>query len=101
MGWADEAIKELQASNTVQIRPKGNSMAGRIESGALVTIEPCDPATLEIGDAVLARVKGCMYLHLIKAIREGKKGRRFQIGNNKGLINGWTGTVYGKVVKVE
>ena len=45
------------------------------------------------------RVKGSDYLHLIKAIDRG----RFQIGNNRGGINGWVGegSIYGKAVKVE
>jgi SOS-response transcriptional repressor LexA len=101
MGWADAAISDLSEGILTQLCPKGNSMSGRIESGALVTIEPCDPITLKIGDIVLVKVKGRVYLHLIKAIREGKTGRRFQIGNNHGGVNGWTNMVFGKVIKIE
>lgn len=36
---------------------------------------------------MLCKVNGTEYLHLIKAIQ----GSRFQIGNNKGRINGWIG----------
>ena len=45
------------------------------------------------------RVKGNVYLHLIKAI----DGERFQIGNNRGGINGWVGAtaIYGIAVRVE
>jgi SOS-response transcriptional repressor LexA len=101
MGWADEAIRELQAGNTVQIRPKGNSMRGRIESGQLVTIAPCQAGDIENGDIVLAKVKGRMYLHLVAGTALAKGRRMFLIKNNRGRTNGWTGIVYGKVVKIE
>jgi len=101
MGWADEAIKELLAGNKVQIRPKGNSMAGRIDSGALVTLEPCPLGDIVNGDIVLAKVKGRVLLHLVGGIVDVKNRRRFLIKNNRGRTNGWTGIVYGKVVKIE
>jgi hypothetical protein len=74
-------------------------MRGKIESGQLCTVEPVDPASLQVGDIVLCKVNGRQYLHLIKAIQGG----RFQIGNNRGKINGWTsaGGIYGKCVRVE
>lgn len=100
MGWADAAIKELQAGNTVQIRPKGNSMSGRIESGQLVTIAPCASGDIAHGDIVLAKVKGRVFLHLVGGIMDVKGRRRFLIRNNRGRTNGWTGIVYGKVVKI-
>lgn len=61
-------------------------MQGKIESGKLCTVEPIeDYDTLEKGNIVLCKVNGSEYLHLIKAIQ----GKRFQIGNNRGRINGW------------
>jgi hypothetical protein len=74
-------------------------MKGKIESGQLCTVTPVDPTTLEVGDVVLCRVRGAEYLHLVKAIQ----GQRFQIGNNRGRINGWIGSnsIFGKCVKVE
>ncbi len=98
MAWADEHIKNLLDGKEVQFRPRGNSMAGRIESGQLVTVSPLIGITLKIGDAVLCKVSGNQYVHLITAI--DSKGR-FQISNNKGHINGWTKAVYGVVTKVE
>lgn len=101
-GWAGSAIQALEAGQTAQIRPKGGSMAGRVESGNLVTLEPI-PKDVEQpliqGDIVLVRVHGSVYLHLVKAIKDG----RYQIGNNRGGINGWVGLkqIYGKAVKVE
>ena len=74
-------------------------MVGKIESGQLCTVEPVDPATLDVGDIVLCKVNGSEYLHLIKAIQ----GPRFQIGNNRGKINGWitANSIFGRCVRVE
>ncbi|MGH7437414.1 MAG: hypothetical protein ACRENE_17185 [Polyangiaceae bacterium] len=75
-------------------------MAGKIESGQLCTVEPVtDHSTLKVGDIVLCKVHGTEYLHLVKAVQDG----RFQIGNNKGRINGWIGAnaIYGICLKVE
>ena len=98
MSWATKYIEKLISGETVQFRPRGNSMSGKIESGQLCTVQPISEE-LQKGDIVLCKVKGKQYLHLIKAIQ----GTRFQIGNNHGGINGWVGknSIYGKCVKVE
>ncbi|MBS1795723.1 MAG: S24/S26 family peptidase [Acidobacteria bacterium] len=99
MGWAIAYIAKLKSGETVEFRPRGNSMKGKIESGQLCTVEPVrDFESLEKGDVVLCKVNGREYLHLIKAIQ----GARFQIGNNRGRINGWVGTnaIFGKSVKI-
>ena len=99
MSWAKFAVEALQRGETVQIRPRGHSMKGKVDDGDLVTVAPCDPETLKVGDILLVRVRGNDYLHLLKA----RDKERFQIGNNRGGINGWVGknNVYGKAVKVE
>lgn len=100
MGWASGHIERLKRGETVTFRPRGGSMTGRIESGQLCTAEPvADHATLQVDDIVLCKVHGAEYLHLVKAIQ----GQRFQIGNNKGYINGWIGpnSIFGRCVKVE
>ena len=99
MGWATGHIEKLRAGETVSFRPRGESMAGRIESGQLCTVTPVDPAILRVGDIVLCKVNGRQYLHLIKAIQ----GKRFQIGNNRGRINGWVSgnAIFGKCIRVE
>jgi hypothetical protein len=99
MGWATPYIARLQRGETVQFRPRGHSMQGKIASGQLCTVAPVDPATLAVGDIVLCKVNGRQYLHLVKAIQ----GSRFQIGNNRGRINGWVsaGSIYGRCVRVE
>ena len=40
LGWATRYIEELQRGTTVQFRPRGNSMTGKIDSGQLVTVQP-------------------------------------------------------------
>jgi hypothetical protein len=99
MGWASFAVAELGKNQTVRIRPRGHSMTGKVNDGDLVTLAPCDKTQLQVGDIVLVRVKGNIFLHLIKAIN----GERFLIGNNRGGINGWVGpnAIYGKAIKVE
>lgn len=99
MGWAAVYIEGLRTGERVSFRPRGNSMTGKIESGQLCTVEPVDTTTLKVGDIVLCKVNGSEYLHLIKAIQ----GPRFQIGNNRGRINGWitSNSIYGKCVAVE
>ena len=99
MGWASGYIVKLRAGETVSFRPRGNSMSGKIESGQLCTVAPVDPDTLEVGDIVLCKVHGHEYLHLIKAIQ----GSRFQIGNNRGRINGWVSanSIFGKLISIE
>jgi hypothetical protein len=74
-------------------------MSPRIQSGQLCTVEPIAAATLRPGDIVLCKVRGAEYLHFVKAIQDD----RFQIGNNRGLINGWIGAsgIFGRLFKVE
>ena len=99
MGWAAEYIKQLTEGQTVSFRPRGNSMVGKIECGQLCTVTPTDSETLRVGDIVLCRVNGHEYLHLIKAVQ----GKRIQIGNNRGRINGWISaeSIFGRCVEIE
>lgn len=100
MGWATPYIAKLKNGETVSFRPRGHSMKGKIESGQLCTVEPiADFGELAKGDIVLCKVNGNEYLHLIKAMQ----GARFQIGNNRGRINGWIGanSIFGKCIKIE
>ena len=74
-------------------------MVPLIRSRQLVTVAPVDTARLEVGDIVLARVTGTVYLHRVTAIA----GQRVQIGNNRGRINGWTSRarVFGLCVEID
>jgi hypothetical protein len=99
MGWADFAKEALRRGETVQVKPRGHSMRGKVNDGDIVTLEPCVPESLTVGDIVLVRVHGNDYLHLIQAIDSG----RFLIGNNRGGTNGWVGAnaLFGRAVNVE
>lgn len=85
MSWASRYIEKLLQGESVQFRPRGNSMSGKIESGQLVRVVPLHDRAPRVGDIVLCKVNGTQYLHLVKAV----SGERFQIGNNRGRINGW------------
>ena len=100
MGWATRYIAKLTAGETVSFRPRGNSMTGKIESSQLCTVAPLTVADeIQVGDIVLCKVNGREYIHLVKA----KQGDRFQIGNNRGRINGWVGrnAIFGRCVRIE
>jgi hypothetical protein len=57
MGMLDAFAARVAAGQTVQFRPTGSSMVPLIRSRQLVTVEPVDPAKLQVGDIVLARVQ--------------------------------------------
>jgi len=100
MGWAAPYIEKLKLGETVSFRPRGHSMKGKIESGQLCTVKPIENIEkLQKGDIVLCKVNGNEYLHLIKAIQ----GSRFQIGNNRGRINGWisANSIFGICSRIE
>ena len=100
MGWATPYIAKLKLGEIVSFRPRGHSMKGKIESGQLCTVKPIENIeTLQKGDIVLCKVNGNEYLHLIKAIQ----GPRFQIGNNRGRINGWisANSIFGICTRIE
>ncbi len=99
MGWVNDARAELLAGRTVQVRPVGGSMRGRIESGQLVTLVPVTGSEVSVDDVVLVEWKGNCLLHMVKAI----DGGRLLIGNTLGKLNGWVNAaaVIGKVVAVE
>ena len=93
-------VKLLKEGQTVKFRGHGNSMQGRIESGQLITVEPIGDREIEVGNILVCKVEGRLWVHLCTAI--GNDGR-YQISNNKGFINGWTTykNIFGIVVKIE
>jgi hypothetical protein len=99
MGWATHYIARLAQGERVRFRPLGTSMQPKINSGDWCTVEPVDDARmLAVGHIVLCTVRGKQYLHLVKAVDNG----RFLIGNNRGHLNGWIQTrgVHGRLVSV-
>lgn len=101
MGMMEAVAARVAAGNTVEFRPTGSSMAPLIRSRQLVSVVPVDPALVEVGDIVLARVAGSVYLHLVSAV--DRPTARVQISNNRGRVNGWTNhaRVYGICVAVD
>ncbi|WP_371502367.1 S26 family signal peptidase [Kitasatospora sp. NBC_00374] len=89
MGMLDAVAGRVAGGATVEFRPTGSSMVPLIRSRQQVVVGPVDPALLEVGDVVLARVSGTVYLHLVSAVDPAR--RRVQISNNRGRVNGWTG----------
>jgi hypothetical protein len=99
MGWAARHIEQLSQGKTVEFRPHGNSMTGRVNNGDLCTVEPiADSVELQPGTVVLCKVRGSEYLHLISAVR----GDQYQISNNHGHVNGWVTRkqIYGILINV-
>ena len=98
MGWVKDALQELNVGRSVEVRPLGGSMKGRIESGQKVTISPVSPDEVEVDDVVFIEWKTSFLLHLVKEISDSE----FLIGNNLGKINGWIqkSAVKGIVTKI-
>lgn len=101
MGALDAHGARVAAGAVIEFRPSGSSMVPLIRSRQLVTVAPVDPATLEVGDIVLARVAGTTYLHLVSAV--DPRAGRVRISNNRGRVNGWTdhARVYGICTAVD
>jgi hypothetical protein len=101
MGVMEAIANRVAGGATVEFRPSGGSMVPLIRSRQLVTVAPVDPARVEVGDIVLARVAGTVYLHLVSAVDAG--AGRVQISNNRGRVNGWTNhaRVYGICTAVD
>ncbi len=97
MSWASPYVKQLLAGETVSFRPTGNSMTPLVQSGQLCIVSPVSIEEVQVGDVVLCHVAGKTYLH--KVLARNAAGM-VQIGNNHGRINGWTFTVYGRLVGV-
>lgn len=95
----NEHVQKLKNKETVQFRPRGNSMNPKIVSGQLITVSPVDFDKLKKNEIVFCKVNGNYYVHLLTGIQ----GERFQISNNKGHVNGWIGknALYGVVTKIE
>jgi hypothetical protein len=101
MGVLDAIAARVAAGATIEFRPTGSSMVPLIRSRQLVTVAPVNPDRIEVGDMVLARASGSVYLHLVSALDRG--GGRVQISNNRGRVNGWTNRarIYGICTAVD
>ena len=95
--WASFAVEKLAKGENATLTPHGSSMKGKVDDGDTVIVAP-GAEKLEVGQIVLVKVSGNVYLHLIKAVQ----GDRYQIGNNRGGINGWVGrnAIYGVAIAI-
>ena len=97
-----EAYKaRLAAGENVKRRETGNSMVPKIHSREEIEYKPvASPDDVGEGDVVWCKVKGNHFTHLVKAKKLEGDAWRFQIGNNKGGVNGWIGfeNVFGKAI---
>lgn len=90
-------LERLENGETFVTSEKGNSMIPLIKSGQDHILSPVLIEDVNVGDIVYCKVKSNFYTHLVKA-KDIKKG--LLIGNNKGGINVWTKSVYGKVIEI-
>lgn len=88
-----DAARLVEAGHIVGLRPSGHSMDPIIRHRQFVRIEPAT-AEPEVGDVVLAKVRGRWLLHKIGAKRDGQ----YRIENARGRVNGWTSQVLGRVI---
>jgi SOS-response transcriptional repressor LexA len=91
----NRARKELEETGTTKMKVFGQSMTPIIKSGTLLTFETFDD--YEVGDIVFCRI-GQRFIDAHKITK--KDGDRYMISNNHGWDNGWTRTIFGKVVKI-
>jgi len=90
-------MQELDEKGSSKMTVFGTSMMPIIKSGSTLTFERCPE--YDIGDVVFCKVKG-RFIDAHKVIAKNQ-GRGYQIANNRRYINGWTHSIYGKVIKVE
>ena len=97
MNKYERLMQELEEKGTGKMKAFGNSMTPILKSGSLLTFKKVD--NYDVGDIVFCKVKG-RYIdaHKITKIHPDKG---FMIANNHGWENGWTRTIYGKVIYVE
>ena len=97
MNKYQRVIEELKTKGSSKMKVFGNSMLPKLKSGSTLTFEPAE--TYKVGDIVFSKVKG-NFIDAHQITKVDASGR-YLISNNHGHDNGWTRTIYGKVVAVE
>jgi len=97
MNKYERVIKELNENGISKMKCFGNSMTPILHNGGLMTFKKQEK--YEIGNMVFCRVKG-NYVDCHKITQKSDE-RGYLISNNKGWENGWTRTIYGRVIKEE
>jgi hypothetical protein len=88
---------DLANAGTGKMKAFGNSMLPILKSGSLLTFKQASEYL--IGDIVFCKVRG-RYIDAHKVVK-ADPAKGFLIANNHGFENGWTRTIYGKVVSAE
>lgn len=92
----ERLINELTETGQGSKKAFGNSMSPIIESGSFLFFEI--RSEYVVGDIVFCKVRGKFYdAHIVAAVR----GDSYLIENKRGKKNGWTKTIYAKVVRAE
>lgn len=87
-------VELLKANGRLRTRAFGNSMKGLLASGQYHMLESCVASDCVKGDIVFCRFGRVYLTHLVKAVGD----RGVLVCNAKGMENGWTKNVYGKVI---
>ena len=96
MGCSNEIkIARLGKGEVLELTAHGSSMSPIIKNGDRYRLEPCSIEEAKVGDIVFCKVKGRYFTPLVTAI--GDKG--CLISNNRGHNNGWTRSIYGRVIR--
>ncbi len=90
------AINELEETGHTKMKGFGNSMMPILKSGQGMTFKKCKSYNKR--DIVFCKVRG-RYIDAHKIIKVDSR-RGYLIANNHGHENGWTHTIYGKVIKI-
>ena len=88
---------ELASAGSGKMKAFGSSMLPILKSGSLLTFIRAED--YKVGDIVFCKVKG-RYIDAHKIVKS-EAGKGFLIANNHGFENGWTKTIFGKVVRAE
>jgi hypothetical protein len=88
---------DLASAGTGKMKAFGNSMLPILKSGSLLTFARA--SKYGIGDIVFCKVRG-RFIDAHKIVKTDS-ARGFLIANNHGFENGWTKTIFGKVILAE
>jgi SOS-response transcriptional repressor LexA len=88
---------ELETIGTGKMKCYGQSMLPILKSGSLLTFRK--QTTYAVGDIVFCKVNG-RFIDAHKVVKHHPQ-RGYLIANNHGHENGWTNTIYGRVIVAE
>lgn len=81
---------KLKQGEVVAFKSKDNRMMPDIKKGQLTYLKPItENSKLKVGDIVHCKVKSRFLTNKIVSIKEDEGIIKYQIGDNKGNIQGW------------